>query len=149
MRDPAQIDRVLAAVREVWVAHPDSRLGQLLVNAVRASDPDSDLFSIEDTVLIRKLAALAKRLRQHDPALTIEWTGDLDDDCTAKWCGLLLRAEWMDGRHWWWAVSDATSGQEIDSSNSDGYFASEFTSGSAARQAAEKVARAHRQRRAN
>jgi hypothetical protein len=66
MRDPAQIDQVLAAIREVWVQHPDSRLGQLLVNAVRASDPKSDLFSVEDTVLVRKLAALAKRLRQHE-----------------------------------------------------------------------------------
>lgn len=71
----------------------------------------------------------------------IEWTGDLDDDCTAMWCGLLLRAEWMDGTRWWWAVTDVVSGQEIDSSNNSGYFDVEFTSGSAARHAAEKAAR--------
>jgi hypothetical protein len=27
----------------------------------------------------------------------IIWNGDLDDDCTALWAGLMLRAEWMDG----------------------------------------------------
>ena len=65
MRDPARIDQVLAAIREVWVQHPDSRLGQLRVNAVRVSDPSSDLFSVEDTVLVRKLAVLAKRLQEN------------------------------------------------------------------------------------
>lgn len=64
MRDPARIDQVLAVVREVWVQHPDMRLGQLLVNAVRASDPASDLFSVEDTVLVRRLATLAECLRR-------------------------------------------------------------------------------------
>jgi hypothetical protein len=33
-----------------------------------------------------------------------EWQGDLDDDCTATGCGLMLRAEQMDRKHWWWAV---------------------------------------------
>lgn len=35
----------------------------------------------------------------------IVWTGDLNDDCTAIWNGLILRAEWMDEDIWWWAVS--------------------------------------------
>jgi len=78
--------------------------------------------------------------------LSIEWTGDLDDDCTAEWRGLLLRAEWMDGSRWWWAVSEAMSGNEIESSNNSGYFDIEFSSGSAARQAAENSAREYRQR---
>ncbi|MFO0952961.1 MAG: hypothetical protein U0835_17775 [Isosphaeraceae bacterium] len=63
IRDPALIDQVLAADREVWTRHPDMRLDQLLFNAVRASDPDSDLFSVEDTVLVSKLATVANRLR--------------------------------------------------------------------------------------
>ncbi len=78
--------------------------------------------------------------------MSINWTGDLDDDCTAHWAGLLLRAEWMDGRRWWWAVSEEVSGKEIDSSNNDGYFDVKFTSGSAARDAAETAAREFRQR---
>ena len=49
----------------------------------------------------------------------IVWTGDLDDDCTARWNGVILRAEWMDKNIWWWAVSidNQNSHDEIDSSN--------------------------------
>ena len=79
-------------------------------------------------------------------AVSIEWNGDLDDDCAAKWSGLLLRAEWMNEDRWWWAVSDIASGQEIDSSNNDGYFDMTFRSGHAARQAAERSANDHLQR---
>ncbi len=32
------------------------------------------------------------------------WTGDLNDDCTARWHGLILRAEMMQPGEWWWAV---------------------------------------------
>jgi len=48
----------------------------------------------------------------------IIWTGDLNDDCTAVWNGLILRAEWMDEKIWWWAVSihDGRT-EEIDCSN--------------------------------
>ncbi|HYV39299.1 MAG TPA: hypothetical protein VE988_26660 [Gemmataceae bacterium] len=64
MRDPARIDQVLAAIREVWVDDPDSRLGQLLVNAMRTTDPGLDLFTVEDTVLVRKLASFARLRRR-------------------------------------------------------------------------------------
>ncbi|WP_269542913.1 hypothetical protein [Cerasicoccus fimbriatus] len=47
----------------------------------------------------------------------IKWTGDLDDDCTARWAGLILRAEAMDDDVWWWAVTDEEQNLEIDSSN--------------------------------
>jgi hypothetical protein len=79
--------------------------------------------------------------------MAIEWRGDLDDDCTAEWSGLLLRAEWMAGTRWWWAVSDLASGEEVDSSNNDGYFGVEFTSGSTARHAAEMAAQEYLARR--
>lgn len=82
-----------------------------------------------------------------DVSLPIEWKGDLDDDCIAEWCCLLLHAEWMDGDTWWWAVSDQISGQEIDSSNNDGYFDIRFNSGISARKAAEMAAREYRRRR--
>lgn len=72
--------------------------------------------------------------------MQVKWTGDLADDCTAIWSGLLLRAEWMDGDRWWWAVSDIASGKEIDSSNNDGYFDVTFNSGDSARRAAEYAA---------
>jgi hypothetical protein len=64
MRDPARIDRLLAAVRRVWIQHPDSRLGQLIVNAARMRDPDAvDVFNVEDEHLERLLATLEERLR--------------------------------------------------------------------------------------
>jgi hypothetical protein len=52
-RDPARIDQILAAIAEVWHAHPDMRLGQLLVNLL---DPEwNKLFTIEDDVLAQRL----------------------------------------------------------------------------------------------
>jgi hypothetical protein len=42
-----------------------------------------------------------------DPAPLIsgwDWKGDMDDDCTAVGRGLMLRAEQMGRKHWWWAV---------------------------------------------
>src|SRR5687768_5786193 len=51
MRDPARIDRILAAVRKVWVEYPDLRLGQLIVNAIRPSRPCPQVFYPEDSVL--------------------------------------------------------------------------------------------------
>lgn len=35
-----------------------------------------------------------------------EWRGDLKDDCTAVGHGLMLRAEKMSKKQWWWAVYD-------------------------------------------
>lgn len=70
----------------------------------------------------------------------VTWTGDLDDDCTALWAGLMLRAEWMDGSNWWWAVSVIATGCEIESSNDSD---DPCVSGSDARSLAELVARDH------
>ncbi|WKL49830.1 hypothetical protein Q1W71_08610 [Flavobacterium pectinovorum] len=49
----------------------------------------------------------------------IIWEGDLDDDCLAKWAGLMLRAELMDEEdNWWWCVYDMLNEEkQIDSSN--------------------------------
>ena len=58
MRDPARIDQVLDVLRRAWMRNPDSRLGQLIVNAVRPQEPCPDGFDIEDTVLARRLERL-------------------------------------------------------------------------------------------
>lgn len=72
---------------------------------------------------------------QQEPII---WKGDLGDDCTAMWRGLMLRAEWMDEDYWWWAVYDMDNNEEtIDSSNEH---EERYTSGEAARRAAEDVA---------
>ena len=71
----------------------------------------------------------------------IVWKGDLDDDCTAVWAGLMLRAEWMDEDYWWWAVYDMQQ-NEITIDSSDEYDI-RFTGGEAARAKAESVAIAY------
>ncbi|MBK9995000.1 MAG: hypothetical protein IPP01_13730 [Saprospiraceae bacterium] len=69
----------------------------------------------------------------------ITWTGDLSDDCTAKWAGLMLRAEWMDNEYWWWAVYDMQKyAATIDDSNN---YTDKFIGGDMSRQKAECVAR--------
>jgi hypothetical protein len=45
-----------------------------------------------------------------------EWQGDLNDDCSAQWAGLLLRAERTDEDSWWWCVYDSATSDQIDSS---------------------------------
>lgn len=53
-----------------------------------------------------------------DTEKQIAWTGDLGDDCTALWAGLMLRAEEMDRGLWWWCVYDqARQGLQIATSN--------------------------------
>jgi len=46
-----------------------------------------------------------------------DWEGDFADDCTAHWAGFTLRAEWMDGDIWWWAVYWDARDLQIASSN--------------------------------
>lgn len=47
-RDPARIDIVLSALRAYWLANPDLRLGQIVVNAADGGDP----FGVEDDMLM-------------------------------------------------------------------------------------------------
>jgi len=63
MRDPARIDDVLAALRAAWTESPDLRLGQLIVNAVRPTNPCPEIFYTEDDVLVRQLIDLRELLQ--------------------------------------------------------------------------------------
>lgn len=47
-RDPARIDIIIAALRAYWLANPDLRLGQIVVNAADGCDP----FGVEDDALM-------------------------------------------------------------------------------------------------
>ena len=77
-------------------------------------------------------------MSQKEPII---WRGDLADDCTAIWRGLMLRAEEMDKGSWWWAVSmDEGRGDEIRSSN---FEERECRSGEEARHRAEECARCY------
>ena len=71
-------------------------------------------------------------------ALPVAWSGDLNDDCTAEWAGLVLRAEQMDRKHWWWAVYDAATSEIITDSNASAEIA---VNGKFARAAVETAAK--------
>ncbi len=60
MRDQARVEPTLAVVQAVWVAAPDLRLGQLLLNAMR---PGEDLYQVEDHVLLTRLQEFMARIR--------------------------------------------------------------------------------------
>jgi len=88
-----------------------------------------------------ELRIIKTKERQRLVTGSIEWTGDLSDDCTAQWAGLMLRAEWMDENYWWWAVYDMENDEvTIDSSN---HYSSRFIGGVSARQKAEEIAKSY------
>ena len=71
----------------------------------------------------------------------IVWKGDLDDDCTAIWNGLMLRTEWEDDDDWWWAVHHISSCKQLRSSTD--LYAEKTKTGEAARNAAVRFALKH------
>jgi hypothetical protein len=68
----------------------------------------------------------------------VSWVGDLETNCTARWAGLLLRAEQKNRTHWSWTVYDAKTRAIIMDSRMSWARA---THGKKARQAAEQAAR--------
>lgn len=52
VRDPKRIPELLEAVRRVWEAHPDLRLGQLIGNCAHSH---IDTYFIDDHELLRRL----------------------------------------------------------------------------------------------
>lgn len=68
MRDPARIDRVLAALRAEWLTQPDARLTQLVINATGVRSEQGNyafarLYQTEDEDVLRGLEAMATRRR--------------------------------------------------------------------------------------
>ena len=66
--DPRRIDDVLLAIGEVWAQNPDLRLGQLLLNAVRPSQPCPEIFSIEDRDLVYRVRAKGNEPKPAEPS---------------------------------------------------------------------------------
>ena len=54
LRDPNRITKTLKAIEKFWMANPDWRLGQLIVNISRAAG-GSDPFFLEDDKLLEIL----------------------------------------------------------------------------------------------
>jgi hypothetical protein len=80
--------------------------------------------------------SLAARLIEAKAAPS--WTGDLQDDCTARWAGFLLRAEEMERGNWWYSVTDLVSGATVEDSNFVGGFVGD---GAEARKKCEEAVR--------
>jgi hypothetical protein len=57
MRDPERIPRMLQMLEVLWLAYPDLRLGQIIVNAMRPHD-DHSVFYVEDDVIERGIDAM-------------------------------------------------------------------------------------------
>ncbi|MGE0594658.1 MAG: hypothetical protein AB7G23_08960 [Vicinamibacterales bacterium] len=64
MRDPKRIQPILKLMEELWTQNPDLRLGQLLVNAIRPSQPAPEVFYAGDDRLLDGLRDLAKNSRK-------------------------------------------------------------------------------------
>ena len=54
-KEPHIENDVLEALMDAWSRHPAMRLGQLIVNVVRPENPCPEIFSIEDSQLMKKL----------------------------------------------------------------------------------------------
>lgn len=52
-RDPQRINEVLAELERIWKAHPDTRLGQLILTCLDGKD--ELLFNMEDEELLQRL----------------------------------------------------------------------------------------------
>ncbi|QSI76641.1 hypothetical protein [Niveibacterium microcysteis] len=66
MRDRKRITAVLDALRQAWERKPDLRLGQLLVIAAQPKEPCSELFYIEDHVLLQGIENYHSHLKASD-----------------------------------------------------------------------------------
>jgi hypothetical protein len=60
MRDPDRIENILECIRVVWRQDPDLRLGQLILNSIRAEAPPyPSLYYLEDDKLKEAISAYA------------------------------------------------------------------------------------------
>ena len=57
MRDPKRIDRILEIIRGIWKRNPDTRLTQLIMNALRMTE---DPYYVEDDKLEEALRNYGK-----------------------------------------------------------------------------------------
>ena len=53
--EPNTNKKMLETIEKVWAKYPELRLAQLLVNAIKPSEPCSEVYYIEDSQLINKL----------------------------------------------------------------------------------------------
>lgn len=77
--------------------------------------------------------------KNRDFGQPILWNVNLNDDCTAKWSGLMLQAKRKNEDYWWWCVYDMLDNEnQIDCSNE---YNERFIDGDQAKDKAEEVAK--------
>jgi len=64
MRDHKRIPEILEAIRELWEAHPDLRLCQLIMIALGRKWNLKDIFHVEDNELLLQLRKAKVRLAE-------------------------------------------------------------------------------------
>lgn len=74
-RDPERIDRMLAKVRQLWIAYPDLRLGQIVVNAGGFGQPGVRAFHVPDEAMERGLDVQLAGLADYG----LVWLADLSE----------------------------------------------------------------------
>lgn len=53
--EPDTNKEMLETIEKAWAKYPELRLAQLLVNAIKPSEPCSEMYYVEDSRLINKL----------------------------------------------------------------------------------------------
>jgi hypothetical protein len=74
MRDPNRIDRIIEKLSALWKTQPDMRLGQLLVNVIRPSQPCPQVFGVEDTFTEKQLDLYPSGERYEKNEVTLSLT---------------------------------------------------------------------------
>lgn len=59
-KEPHLQEAVILALREAWARNPEMRLTQLLVNVIAPHEPCPEIFSMEDSKLIKLLNRFSK-----------------------------------------------------------------------------------------
>ena len=62
MRDPKRIDKILKDIKEIWEKHPDTRLGQLILNL--EGTVEIPIYHMEDEELVASLKQLYSHLEK-------------------------------------------------------------------------------------
>jgi uncharacterized protein YihD (DUF1040 family) len=53
--EPNSAKELLETIEKAWDKYPDLRLSQLLVNAIKPSEPCPEIYYLEDSQLLKKL----------------------------------------------------------------------------------------------
>lgn len=64
MRDINRIKPTIEKLEKLWLANPDIRFGQLIINIISPEEPNSKLFYVEDDDFLRKLEEIVKETNE-------------------------------------------------------------------------------------